>query len=190
MRCFIAIDISDEARKALADVIEKLGQKQKGIRWIKPENIHITLKFLGETSEELVPDIISRLSSIFSGHVPFTITVRGTGVFPSIRNPNVLWTGIDESKDLKYLTSLIEDSMAELGFEKETRDFSPHLTIGRVKDRRGAEPVITELYAMQDTLFGTVPVGEAFLMKSVLKAAGAEYSKVAVFKLASFPFQT
>lgn len=185
MRCFIAIDISDEIRKSVSSIIEKPGQGQKGIRWVAPENIHITLKFLGETEEKLLPDIKSRLSSICSNSVPFTINIRGAGVFPTPKHPNVLWVGIDASEELKNLNMLIEESMSELGFEKETREFSPHLTIGRVKDRKGIEPVIKGLYELQETFFGTVHAHEVLLMKSVLRPSGAEYSKIAIFKLSS-----
>lgn len=185
MRWFIAIAISDEIRKSIGSVIDKLGKTQKGIRWTSPENIHITLKFLGETDEKLVPEIEARLSSICSNSRPFTINVRGAGVFPNPKHPNVLWVGIDKSEGLQNLNRLIEGAMSELGFEKETREFSPHLTIGRVKDRKGIGPVITGLYELRGTFFGALPANEVLLMKSILKPAGAEYSKVAVFKLSS-----
>ena len=185
MRCFIAIAISDEIRKAIGSIIEKLGPGQKGLRWTTPENIHITLKFLGETDEKVVPDIKARLSSICSNSIPFTLNIHGTGVFPNPKHPNVLWVGIDKSEEMKKLNMLIEGSLSELGFEKETREFSPHLTIGRVKDRKGIEPVIKGLYEFNETFLGTIHANEVLLMKSVLKPAGAEYSKVAVFKLSS-----
>lgn len=105
--------------------------------------------------------------------------------FTNFKYPNVLWMGIDESGELKRLYEDIEESMFELGFEKEDRKFSPHLTIGRVKDRKGIEPVIKGLYTFKDTFFGSIEVNEVLLMRSVLKSTGAEYSKIAGFKLSS-----
>lgn len=183
MRCFIAIDLTAEVKEAIRGVIEKTGQCERGVRWVPPDNIHLTLKFLGEVKEDLIPEIAKKLTSICAGHETFSIKIKGTGAFPNYRNPNVLWVGIDYSSQLERLFSAIDGGMSDLGFAKETRKFAPHLTLGRVKDKRGIEPVIRELSQFKDTFFGIVNVNEVLLMKSVLKPSGAEYSKVAVFKL-------
>jgi 2'-5' RNA ligase len=183
MRCFIAIDISGNIKDAIAGVIEKCRLNSKGVRWVPAENVHLTLKFLGDVKEDLIPEIKNGLAPICMRHDVFNINIRGAGAFPNFKYPGVLWMGIDESEELKRIYEDIEESMSELGFEKEDRKFSPHLTIGRVKDRKGVEPAIKELYTFKDTFFGSIEVNEVLLMKSVLKPTGAEYSKIAGFKL-------
>ena len=186
MRCFVAIDVSEEVRRAIAGATEKVKGLSKGVRWVPPDNVHLTLKFLGETGDDKVLQIQESLSLLCSRHPPFTITVRGSGGFPDMRRPNVLWVGIDESGPLGLLNRDIEKSMAELGFEKEVKRFSPHLTVGRVKSRDGLEAGTMEWITFKDTVFGTITVGETLLMKSTLKRGGAEYSKIAGFKLGQY----
>jgi 2'-5' RNA ligase len=176
--------MSENIKDAIAGVIEKCGLNAKGVRWIPAENIHLTLKFLGDV-KFIFPEIENELALICMRRDVFSINIRGAGAFPSFKYPNVLWIGIDESSELKGLYEDIEESMSELGFEKEDRRFSPHLTIGRVKDRKGIEPVIKKLYTFKDTFFGSIEVNEVLLMRSILKPTGAEYSKIAGFKLSS-----
>lgn len=183
MRCFIAIDISEGIRQSIADVIGKCNQKSKGIKWVAVENIHITLKFLGEVNEGLMPDIQKRLAPVCAARNIFGVNIKGAGAFPNFKYPNVLWIGIDESEKLKRLYEDMEDVLSELGFEKENRKFSPHLTIGRIKDRKGIESVIKEIYTFKDAFFGSIDVNEILLMRSILKPEGAEYSKIAAFRL-------
>ncbi len=187
MRCFIALDISCEVRHSIGSAIEKVRDLSRDVRWVSPDNVHLTLKFLGEVGEAIVPKIQESLSLVCGKHGRFALNVSGTGGFPDLRRPNIFWVGVDESGPLKLLNRDIEQSMAELGFERETRRFSPHLTIGRVErravSRYGLDAVIREWVALKDTVFGTIKVDETLLMKSTLKPGGAEYSKVAGFKL-------
>jgi len=173
----------ENIKDAIAGVIEKCGLNSKGIKWVPAENVHLTLKFLGDIKEDLTSEIEKELALICMRHDVFSINIRGAGAFPNFKYPNVLWVGIDESEKLESLYRDIEDSMNELGFEKEDRRFSPHLTIGRVKDRKGIEPVIKGLYTFKDIFFGSIEVNKVLLMRSVLKPTGAEYSKIAGFKL-------
>jgi 2'-5' RNA ligase len=184
MRCFVAIDVSEQVRLSVRGAIEKVKGLSRGVRWVPPDHVHLTLKFLGEADEAMAPQIQERLSLLCSRHDPFALTVRGTGGFPNLRRPNVLWVGIDESGPLSLLNRDIEQSMAELGFERETKRFSPHITVGRVKSMDGLEAVVREWITFKDAVFGTITVGETLLMKSTLKPGGAEYSKLAAFKLA------
>jgi 2'-5' RNA ligase len=189
MRCFIAIDMSENIKNAIAGVIEKCGLNAKGIKWVPVRNVHLTLKFLGDVKEDRIPEIEKGLALICVRHDVFNINIRGAGAFPNFKYPNILWIGIDGPEELKRLYEDIEEYMFELGFEKEDRKFSPHLTIGRaigrVKDRKGIEPVIKGLYTFKDTFFGSIEVNEVLLMQSVLKPTGAEYSEIAGFKLSS-----
>ena len=187
MRCFISIempvDIKREIGGIIEDVREHVGYKSKGIRWVPPQNIHLTLKFLGGARDNLIPKIEKGLSLTCMNHSQFNINIRGVDVFPSSKYPSVLWIGIDESDELKRLYLDIEESMSELGIEKESRRFSPHLTIGRIKDKNDIEPALKELYVFKDTFFGNIEVMEVLLMKSILRSTGAEHLKVSVFKL-------
>jgi 2'-5' RNA ligase len=185
MRCFIAIDMPENIKDAIAGVIEKCGLNAKGIKWVPVRNVHLTLKFLGDVKEDIIPEIEKGLALICMSRNVFNINICGAGAFPNFKYPNVLWIGINESEELKGLYEDIEESMFESGFEKEDRKFSPHLTIGRVRDRKGIEPLMKELYTFKDTFFGSIEVNEVLLMRSVLKSTGAEYSVTARFKLSS-----
>lgn len=183
MRCFIALDVSDGVRHSIAGVIETVKGLSRSVRWVSPGQIHLTLKFLGEVSAEMAGGIQERLSLLCGRHGRFVLTVSGAGGFPGLRHPNVLWAGINESEPLRLLHKDIEQSMAGLGFGREDKPFSPHLTIGRVKGREGLEDVIREWSGLKDLIFGSITVEEILLMKSILKPAGAEYSRMAVLKL-------
>jgi RNA 2',3'-cyclic 3'-phosphodiesterase len=182
MRCFIAIDMPQEIKSAISGIICKIGPVS-GIKWIPECNMHLTLKFLGDVKDDLVTVIGQRLQSATAHNSAFSVDMRGVGGFPGIKRPNVLWVGFDRSEPLKALFNDIESALAELGFARENRPFSPHLTIGRVKDSKGIEPALRELSTYKDTFFGTIGVNEILLMKSVLKPSGAEYSKVTVIRL-------
>jgi len=183
MRCFIALDISKEVRQSIGSAIEKVKGLSRSVRWVTPGNVHLTLKFLGEVGDPLVFRIQERLLQLCAAHETFELTVRGTGAFPDPGHPNILWVGINESPPLGLLQSNIEKSLAELGFEREKKRFSPHLTVGRVKGRDDLGAVIREWVSLKDVFFGTITVGETLLVKSTLKPGGAEYSKIAGFKL-------
>lgn len=183
MRCFIAIDMPDDIKKSVFELINGVDYKVKGIKWVPPENIHLTLKFLGEIKEEQLKEIKSRLDFISSNHKEFDIIISKIGGFPSLKNPNVLWIGIDHSEELCRLYEDIANAMFDLGFEKEDRKFSPHLTIARIKDKKNIDPIIKSLITLKDKSFGSVKVQEILLMKSVLKPTGAEYSKIEAFRL-------
>jgi 2'-5' RNA ligase len=179
MRSFIAIDLPPDIKEAIRSVIRVLSAGASCIRWVPVENIHLTLKFLGEVKEDLVPRIEKQLRLSAERHQAFNITVKGAGAFPDLRSPNVLWVGIEKSEALSFFFRDIEAGLSGLGFEPEARRFSPHLTIGRVRDKHGTEPVMRGLSTYKDTIFGTIDVQEIRLMKSILKPSGAEYSGVA-----------
>ncbi|MGO9612145.1 MAG: RNA 2',3'-cyclic phosphodiesterase [Dissulfurispiraceae bacterium] len=183
MRCFIAIDISDEVRATIDKVIQQVGGASKGIKWVVPWNIHLTLKFLGEIDNVGITLVDDWLSTFGTRYNPFNIRIRGTGIFPSLRHPNVLWVGIDASDDLKRLANDIDDAMVQQGFKKEDRKFSPHLTVGRVKNGKVIDSTVREFLNFQEIFFGSVEVEEFMLMKSILRPSGAEYSRLATFKL-------
>lgn len=183
MRCFIAIDIPEDLKDSISKVIEKLDHKIKGIKWVTPRNIHLTLKFLGEIDDKQINLVKDRLTLLKSRHSVFDISISDVGGFPNLKNPKVLWVGIHNCEKLIKLYRDIEDTLFEIGFDKEERKFSPHLTIARIKDKKDADLILKPLMDYKNYFFGKIKVGEIILMKSILKPLGAEYSKLYTFKL-------
>src|SRR2546426_241206 len=129
MRAFIAIEIPDDIREAIAETQAKLKNTRAKVSWTKPANIHLTLKFLGEISEEQCAAVQAALTELTTHHSPFTVTVVGAGGFPSARSPRVLWIGCEEPTGvLAALQSEIEAALEKLGFPAEQRGFTAHLT--------------------------------------------------------------
>ncbi|HBG27100.1 MAG: 2'-5' RNA ligase [Planctomycetes bacterium GWF2_41_51] len=136
MRCFIAADISSELRGRIEKLQSELKRKLKnpaGIKWVNPELIHLTLKFLGDVQDDMAEEICQTLEIVCDGIKSFELEFSRVGCFG--RPPKVLWLGVEKpSEELQKLAADLEDAFAELGFEKEQRDFSPHLTLARVKE--------------------------------------------------------
>jgi len=176
LRTFIAIDIPEPQKERIASLQDRLRRLGGRIGWTRPEGIHLTLKFLGDVEEERVPLVAEAVARAASSTAPFEIEIAGAGAFPNLRRPRVLWVGITEPTGrLKGLARAIEQELVPLGFPPEGRDFSPHLTLGRVKDPRDVEPVVR---ALQQANFagGTFVAREVRVMKSDLKPTGAEYT--------------
>lgn len=182
MRCFIAFDLNDQVKKALEKMIVSLRRKGGNIRWVKPHNLHLTLKFLGEVPEEQVPGIEQAMLAAAVPHPAFHFQVRGSGVFPRSGRPRVLWVGIELQAALSQVQRGLEDELIKLGFPREKREFAPHLTIGRVRSGAGLKPILTDLSLWKDSSFGSVRADTLVLYQSTLKPAGAEYT--ALFKAA------
>jgi RNA 2',3'-cyclic 3'-phosphodiesterase len=176
LRCFIAIDFPDQIKKAIGEVIEILKKYDLDVKWVKHENLHLTLKFLGDTPEDLLPRIRDSLLNIVLSYEPFYIKIYGTGVFPDRRRPRVIWVGAVDSEILGKLKADIEKSMALLGYQTEDKEFRSHLTLGRVRSQKGIVNLVSELDNFREKEFGTISVNSLRLMKSVLKPGGAEYS--------------
>ena len=140
IRAFIAIDIPPSAKDALRMLQDELQSVKAQVKWVDPGNIHITLKFLGNVDPEKIPQIREVLTPIAASTRPFMLIPRSCGAFPSIKKIRVIWAGIDGALEpLRKLQGRIEDSLIELGFEPEARDFRAHLTIGRVKGRKNLQ---------------------------------------------------
>lgn len=175
LRLFIAIDISQRIRGEIGNLIEILGKYDADIKWIKPENIHLTLKFLGGTSDALVPRIREAVAML-SSHKQFYITIHGVGVFPDEKHPRVLWIGIVNSDPLKALKDSLDNALSSIDFQRDDTVFHPHLTIGRVRSRKGILSLMREFSLFRDKQFGDCLVDRVNLMKSDLKPTGSEYT--------------
>ena len=183
MRLFVALDLPDDIRLAVAGLIENLKRSIRGPCWARPEGIHITLKFIGEVREERVGPMVRALQSI--APLPsFELSFGGLGYFPSERRPSVLWAGIAAPPVLANLASAIESALEPLGVARETRDFHPHLTLSRLKSPAGVPQVRDAVKKLQGVQFGKSRFKEFHLYQSTLKPTSAEYARMATFPLA------
>ncbi|NWF97925.1 MAG: RNA 2',3'-cyclic phosphodiesterase [Nitrospirae bacterium] len=183
IRCFIAVDIPDSIKKEISDLIEFLKKNDADIKWVSADNLHITLKFLGNTPEKLIAEIRDKISILAKSYKPFYIKIKGTGVFPNIKYPRICWIGIEYPDTFIKLQKDIDKSMKQLGFKEEERDFKPHLTIGRIRSKKGTLNIIKELDNNALKEFGNVFVDSLKIMRSVLKPTGSEYSSLHEIKL-------
>jgi RNA 2',3'-cyclic 3'-phosphodiesterase len=176
-RGFISVDISDIGELVKLD--RELGKVGGGMRPVSMDIIHVTLKFLGETDEGAIPKLIEAMDKAVKGVPPFEIELKGMGAFPSTNNIKVVWVGMQGADPLAHIAKTLEDECARLGFEKEERPFSPHLTVGRMKDPTGTEQVRGIIERFREHDFGKRPVRSIRLKKSVLGAKGPTYTTVA-----------
>jgi 2'-5' RNA ligase len=135
LRTFIAVEMSPSVIARAGDLIDKLRVAPAEITWVRPQQMHLTLKFLGDVPDTDTPDICRVVQKVADDFEPFEIICRGAGAFPNVRDPRTLWIGIEDGADeLKRLQTLLDGALkSELGFAKDQRGFHPHLTIGRVK---------------------------------------------------------
>ncbi|MEA3345385.1 MAG: RNA 2',3'-cyclic phosphodiesterase [Chloroflexota bacterium] len=193
IRAFIAFELPDSLKESLMELQRELkGQVPQGVvRWTRPEGIHLTLKFLGQTPVDQIEDIAEALSSACAPFSPLTYTASGLGCFPNLRRPRVIWVGIeDPAGELSELQKAVEDACVESGFERERRAFHPHLTLGRVRRRasRGQRRAISELLQEREIAsLGTVTVRKVSLIRSELRPTGAVYTTLREVKLHPSP---
>jgi len=179
LRCFIAIEIPEEIRRAIVSGTDSLKKSGADVKWVSPENIHITLQFLGETEEGRIPLIKEALGEILLSYSPFYIKIADIGCFPDTRRPRVIWVGTEESQPVINLHGDIAKEMGRLGYQEEERNFTPHLTIGRVKSNKNAGELIRNMDKLKAASFSGFEVKNITLMKSVLKPSGAVYQSLA-----------
>ena len=177
MRLFVALELGQDARKLLADCQRRLAAVDRHVRWVRPEQIHLTLKFLGEVPDERVPAVARALDPLGQSG-PVTFVMDGAGWFGSARAPRVVWVGIRwPNPALAALQKNCETRLAELGFPPEGRPFHPHLTLGRVREGRGGPEVVPAVDALQAQGVGPLEqtAAEVILFESRLHRDGAQY---------------
>ena len=175
LRCFIAIEIPETIKKSIAAIVDNLKKSDSDVKWVSDENIHITLQFLGETEESLVPDIKGALYKILAPYSSFYIKIADVGCFPSGKRPRVVWLGMKEPQALINLYEDIANEMVRFGYQKEERGFTPHVTIGRVKSNRNLGELLRRLEEFKVADFPGFEVQNIRLMKSELKPSGAKH---------------
>jgi 2'-5' RNA ligase len=182
MRLFIAIEIPPDIRAALAALLKEFRAIAPQAKWVRAENMHITLKFLGETESTKLAAIREALSAIHSSQA-ITLKFLGLGFFPNEKRAKVFWAGMEASPNLPALAAEIDQSMHKLGFPLENRQFAPHLTLARFEPPGIPAKLFTAAEERSSREFGSLTAREFHLIESKLKPAGAEYTT-----LHSFPF--
>jgi len=183
MRLFVALDIPEDVRSLLAALAAKLRPACRNARWVRIEGLHVTLKFIGETSAEKTEMIKTALASIPS-RAPIPMQFHGLGFFPHERRPRVLWAGIEAGTDLAALAAAVETSLGVLGIPREDRAFSPHLTLARFDTPRGLDALHAAVEKVGAIEFGATTAKEFHLYQSILKPGGAEYTRLATYSFA------
>jgi RNA 2',3'-cyclic 3'-phosphodiesterase len=180
IRTFIAIEIPKTVIskiRELQGVIKAYGFK---IRWVRAENIHLTLKFLGDIEEIKINEIAEAVSKTAEQHSPISLKAKGIGVFPGIKRPHVLWVGLSgQLEALIKLQQTLDENLIALGFSSEERPFKGHLTMGRIKDRIDVKKLGDALMAFRRFESETFTAGQIILYKSELTPSGAIYTKLA-----------
>ena len=182
MRTFVAIDIPSDIRLKIAEFINALRPGANNVRWTKPEAMHITLKFLGEVTAAQLETIKMSLASV-RADAPFDLTIEGAGCFPNERSPRVLWLGVEGGAALQELAERVEKCLQPLGFAKEDRPYSAHLTLGRVREPGEIVAVQKVLRQGKQLAFGSFTANQFFLYESRPSAGGSLYLKLAGFEI-------
>lgn len=185
VRTFIALKLDDSLHESIRKVIEKLACSKAGVKWVVPQNVHLTLKFLGNVEEGRLPEIYAACQRAASGSKSMELEIRKLGCFPNSRRPRVVWLGIEkDSEALRHLQKKVERELEFIGFPRENRKFRAHLTIGRVKGQQGVSK-LSQLIEEENNIFvGSMRADNFSVMKSRLLPDGPIYTE-----LKAIPFQ-
>jgi RNA 2',3'-cyclic 3'-phosphodiesterase len=183
IRTFICIELPESLKARLETLENQLRSKNRSaVSWVKPSNIHLTLRFLGDIDEGRQAELREAVERVVLSAPAFKLCASKTGVFPNPRNPRVFWIGIKGAEEhLIPMQKRLEQELEKAGFGKQDKPFSPHLTIGRARERNAQE--LAELLQKIDFTDEEFIVSEIIIMRSDLKPTGAVYSKLAVIKL-------
>jgi 2'-5' RNA ligase len=185
LRLFVAVTLDTAVRQALAAAGEELRAIAPGVSWVRAENLHLTLKFLGAVDEAMVPALIEALHRAVERHRPFGAEVRGLGAFPSAARARVVWAGVTTGvHPLRALARAVDDATADLGFPREERPFAAHVTLARVRELRKSPALAQVLETGAARPFGVVSVKDVTLMRSELSPRGSRYTSLGLVALA------
>jgi 2'-5' RNA ligase len=175
-RSFVSIDLEDgRILSQIESIMSSLSSLGGDLKPVERENIHLTLKFLGSVSTSKVEEVKSALSQVT--FPPFSLEIKGAGAFPNLKRMNVIWVGVGEGwSQVELIFEQTEKLLHQLGFSRETRPFSPHITVARVKSGRKRDEIAAFLGHLTEESFGTFPVESVRLKQSVLSPSGPKYS--------------
>ncbi len=176
IRSFVSIDFEDsQILSRIKSVMSSLSALGGDLKPVEEDNIHLTLKFLGNVSASKLEEVKSSLTQV--GFPPFSLEIKGAGAFPSLKRMNVIWVGVGEGwSQVELIYEQTEKLLHQLGFSRETRDFSPHITVARVKSGRKRDEIAAFLGHLTDESFGSFNVQSVRLKQSVLSPSGPKYS--------------
>lgn len=179
MRCFLAIELSAEIHRRLAGLQERLGSLGRAVRWTRTDQIHLTLKFLGEVADDRVPSVCDAAAAVADRYEPFELEVGETGCFPAAGAARIVWVGVvNPPPALIDCQQACEKAYAKLGFKPENRKYIPHLTIGRVRDPRASREIRAAVEAEASFSAGSLLARELVMFQSVLSPKGPTYTVI------------
>ena len=184
IRAFVALRMNAEVESAISQLVDPLRELRSGVRWVRPANLHLTLRFLGDAVERnLLLPLDEALRDITGQTAPFILHARGTGAFPNLDRPRTVWIGL-VSEQLIQLARQVESAAVQAGFVPEGRPYTPHLTIGRVRDLHGWQQVRQALRESPNQDFGSALISEMILYRSILGGEASQYQALARYQLA------
>ena len=183
MRMFIAIDLDPALKAGLMELVGAFKRLEAEVRWVRPQGLHLTLKFLGEVDQAGLPAVGKAVRGAAAEHRSFPLVLQGTGTFPGGSRPRVLWAGVREGPELMAFQEAVESGLETEGYPREARPFHPHLTLGRVSGPSRVAEAVRELEKRRDTVFGEMTVRKVAMFESVLRPQGAEYRIAEEFDL-------
>ena len=182
LRLFIAIEIPAEVRRRLAEIEKELMASGADVKWVPEGNFHATLKFLGYVDEDRVEQVSRAVESAVKDSSAFEAALSGVGAFPNPRRPSVVWVGITSGvEEMKALAAKVEDALEPLGFAREERPFSAHITLGRTRSPRNADKLREIIERLREENVGPFEVEGVAVMKSDLRPTGPTYTCMADF---------
>jgi 2'-5' RNA ligase len=176
IRAFIAIKIPEDILDQITQIQNVLRGSGASVKWVEPENIHLTLKFLGDILEPQVEEIARVMQESTEGVCPFQISISQVGAFPNLRYPRVIWVGVQDVQEaLHKIQHRLENGLNALGFAIEEGVFKPHITLGRVKSQKNKSNLLRTAEPLVNAQLGTLRVTHLYLFQSDLKPTGSEY---------------
>jgi 2'-5' RNA ligase len=186
VRTFVAVLLADELRKRISEAQEQVKKLAPDVKWVAPDNFHVTLKFLGDVREDALGGVFSAVEEAAKAFAPFELSMSGLGAFPNARNARVVWAGIEDGRDeLAALASAVDVGLVKLGYPKEERDFKSHITIGRVKTSRRLDDLARGIDEIDAGEIGRQTVSSVAVMQSDLRPEGPIYTALRVVEFAS-----
>lgn len=183
IRTFVAVLVEDDIRRKIADVQARVKKLASDVSWVAPDKFHVTLKFLGDITEEQLSDVCACVDGAVRSFPPFHMSFGGLGAFPKLQKARVLWAGVEDgARELIALAKVVDDRLAQLGFEKEHK-FSAHITLGRAKSNRFPDMLAKGIEEIDASGLGSQRVSSVVVMQSELKREGSVYTPLCVVKL-------
>lgn len=184
LRTFVALPLDSHIVTSLHALHQQLKSLPVDVKWVNPQSIHVTIKFLGHVEEAHLESIYEAIQQGISRIKPWRVGVKHMGTFPGMRNPRVVWVGLDDPTGaIMTVQNQVEAELVKVGFEKERRAFTPHLTVGRVRSPKGKKDLVSFLVDEREREFGEMHIDRVVLYRSDLKPTGAVYTALKEFLL-------